>query len=862
MAAGILGVGTATPPAHAASETTDSAITVSWQGDTGPAAQFQPARDTKSIHYQDFENVTVQVSQTSDLVDQVVVVDVNGMPGATGVATNDGFATAYNFVQAMQCWGDPADPLFYETCQWGGTAQTTLMGALPVNNWTRSHTSANSADVPFRTAYGETLSSKGTGGNQYPYQREFGPATTNEVGGSRVTSDGTTRFPFAVQTADSAPHLGCGDASTTGNRCWLVIVPRGEHTGASTPDCPTDYYVETSSARGKMQYGSPVNPACGYWENRIVVPLDFQPTAGTCPPGSAERRTVGSPLIQAAMSSWQPLVCQGGATYSYNNVPDPVAREQLVVGQAGLAFTGAPVKAAELSAGVDPTVLDETKIVYAPVAVSAPVIAFYGVSREDGRIEGMKLTPRLVAKMLTQSYQQYIPWQVGEGPASWHNRGSEDLWEDPEFQAINPDSHWAGMGTSAPGLVLVLSGSDAAAQLWRWIQADDAARAFLAGEPDETGTATINPYYLPKGHPDAHVAEMEEITDEAGNLVLRRKSGDRQRAVGLTYDDGSPLCLCDAPLNDFPRADQTQAPLRLNGKISQTRRFETVQYNPPVNSFADAAANIQRLNKNMKTTWDPTAVQANGERGDYVTTYSGDASVGYLAGVTDSAFLERYGLSAAALQLPNRPGVFAEPTESSLSAALAAQTPTEEPDVTHTDFAKLPDDAFPLTTVTYAAVNLTTTDAAARTDYADLIEFASTTGQEPGRGPGELPPGYAPLSAALRDQAAAAVQTIREYVDPVEEDVPDGGGYDVGAPDGAGGPGGTADQPLDDVTGKSGETGISIDGPGSEVDVEATATEGSAATPIGLTILGGGLLLGASGAAMGPMLLRRRGMQS
>ena len=109
-----------------------STLTIKWNGDTGTAASYQPPRVTSSVHYNDFRNLEVTVSQTADLGDQAIRISVTGM--AATKASEDGagriWSAAQNFMQAMQCWGDPESPDFdfRETCQWGGRAFTINNG--------------------------------------------------------------------------------------------------------------------------------------------------------------------------------------------------------------------------------------------------------------------------------------------------------------------------------------------------------------------------------------------------------------------------------------------------------------------------------------------------------------------------------------------------------------------------------------------------------------------------------------------------------------------------------------------------------------------------------------------------------------
>lgn len=120
--------------------------------------------------------------------------------------------------------------------------------------------------------------------------------------------------------------------------------------------------------------------------------------------------------------------------------------------------------------------------------------------------------------------------------------------------------------------------------------------------------------------------------------------------------------------------------------------------------------------------------------------------------------------------------------------------------------------AYPLATVTYAAASVGQ-DAAARKDYATMLRYVAGPGQTTGIGPGLLPPGYAPLPAALRDQTLTAASELVTGVVPAS---PGGSG---GGSDGASG-------------GGSGLSGGSGGGPGGGTGTAGATAGGTAgATP-------------------------------
>ncbi|MDR2378643.1 MAG: hypothetical protein LBD70_04370 [Bifidobacteriaceae bacterium] len=274
-----------------------SALTVAWAGGNGAdLQQYQPSRDPSSAYFEEFKDLAVTVSRTRDLVDEAVTVTVTGMPGPS-VRLADYYGTPHlmgaNFIQAMQCWGDPTDPQFYKNCLYGawsyGSYNAAARPDVAPNVLIRGGDIGQ--DTPFRAVTGAEYSSTHSGvlGEETELFQIVGTETTNERS-EMVDADGTARFLFEIQSSDAQPYLGCGDqSSATGTRCWLVIVPRGTARSPDSPGCPL-----ITAQDGGAQQNSPVNPDCDYWSNRLVVPLDFRPTGSACPPGSVERLVAGS----------------------------------------------------------------------------------------------------------------------------------------------------------------------------------------------------------------------------------------------------------------------------------------------------------------------------------------------------------------------------------------------------------------------------------------------------------------------------------------------------------------------------------------------------------------------------------------
>ena len=526
-----------------------------------------------------FAGLRVTVDQTTNLINQVVRVSWSG--GTPTAPVTGGFSVDY--VQVMQCWGDdPAGP-DREQCQfgslygdarggpWAASRQTSYGVALddPLETYRQEPGTYTPAFVPFRSVTGKTV----TGAlNEF-----YDTYSSNEAPFGRTGADGTGEEFFEVQTAREAPGLGCGErlAGGKGRGCWLVVVPRG------TTEVNGEHVSRTPFGQLASSPLSATN-----WRDRIVVPLAFQPIGLACPIGSAERRTLGQEPVAEAVVRWQPALCGTGSIFGFSQVADDLARKQLREDAPGLAFVSRPAD------GVDDAV-------YAPVALSGLAVAFNlevqasrdappeVKARNGERITGLRLTPRLVAKLLTQSYVSAtlaVPKAMAGNPY--------DLTRDPEFLALNPafrDYYFNGV----PALVVPLGLSDATAQLWDWLRADADAKAFLNGKADPHG-AVVNPYYRGLDLPRADYPKSDPGCQEFG--------------------DGRPvLCTLDA-----------------------------LAYAADLHEAARGAARGDTLARNY---WDPNAAPPSWRKAP--PQLSGARAVLVLA---DTATAERYSLPTAALR--------------------------------------------------------------------------------------------------------------------------------------------------------------------------------------------------------------------
>ncbi|MDT7596709.1 MAG: hypothetical protein QOJ06_2255 [Pseudonocardiales bacterium] len=675
-------------PASADGSPADSAMTLSGKAD-GP-----------------FGALKVTVSQTKNLINQVVTVSWKG--GVSTKPDNGGFGI--NYLQIMQCWGDDPGGPDRTQCQYGGSSNQSSPVA---GSWVRSRQveyggfpldpketlTTPSAFVPFWPVGQSKPTGSALDGNNNDF---FNSQVTNEDPLARTHGDGTGLDFFEVATVRQAAGLGCGD-SVVGDvskvrSCWLVIVPRG--------DAEVDGSTRTGLGDNKLR-SSPLSQS--NWDNRIVFPLEFLPVSQACPIGAAERRLVGNELVADAVSSWQPTLCASGALYSYTQLGDEVARNQLLSGGTGLALVTNPIPAEQGPIGYPP--------VYAPLGLSGLTIAFNIEHQPPGdappadlqldgqRFISMKLTPRLVAKLLTQSYRRAV-----DALPDYQKSNPTGLTVDPEFLELNPEYRgFAPAYSSPPDALVQLGGSDVTSLLWRWVQADPDARAFIAGAPDKFGMV-VNP----------------------NNKEL-------------------PL-----PTSTFPRNDQscTDVVIPVPGHDPVTAKECTLDDHPFTNDMHDAGRSASRGDSQARTTvlgddnFTPTPKkldrQAPGQR--------------TLLAVVDAATANRYNLPTAALR--NAAGQFVGPTATSLLAGEAAMKPSAVASVLASDAGATDPAAYPLTALIYAVTFPSTLDTAAGKDYAALLRYAAGPGQRPGSEPGQLPLGMVPLPEALKAQTTAAAATI------------------------------------------------------------------------------------------------------
>lgn len=719
---------------------TSSAVTVAWTDNrsTFDSDYTSPSQlDPNDSNQQLFSNLQVTVSQTQDLTDQGLQVSWTG-----GLPTSPAGA-ASNFLQIMQCWaGKGQSGPTPQQCQWG-TPNSALGSQTGTAAATRDLLTGSEADPKQDLGAGFTHTVFGQGA---VHGVPFAPATSpksltwtqdpsdfppfsatlsNEVTMARTGANGTGQYIVNLQSALSAPYLGCGNTALTaaGDTCWLVIVPRGEYN--PNGELASDQQFNPDLGQNPSYVaGSPLSASV--WQDRMQVQLHFTPIGANCQLGEQEVDTAGSELVSQAFSSWQAPLCKQGTNFAYSNIGDDEAKTDILSAAGGLPSLGF------MSSPIDPTTLGSATVDYAPVTTSAIVVSYLidksytsDSSNPDAASNGtlvtdLKLDPRLIAKLLTQSYKADTP---GDGIGQGHTvptANPESLRHDPEFLALNPNFTYFHNASAPDGLIVPFGNSDAAHLVWNWVCSDSEARQFLQGKADPWG-ATVNPAY---------------------------------KSLGICNSAGG------SDLYSFPKADASTAQAPTNG--SNAPSYGTLDMRPYAASFTDGAVRTVNAKSGSKIFWDETVnppqfsggqAQAPGSRFEMAITTSQAAAL--------------YGLPTAALvpdgSTSSDTGVL--PTAAAMTKQLSANTATTVAGVTAPNPGTWVDGGYPLTMQTYAAVNVCAASTSDLTAYSNLLSYAaSSAGQTLGTKLGQLPLGYAPLAKADKQTTTDVASDLRSEV--------------------------------------------------------------------------------------------------
>jgi hypothetical protein len=470
------------------------------------------------------------------------------------------------------------------------------------------------------------------------------------------------------------------------------------------------------------------------WRNRISVPITMAPSLAACGASTAASADIyGSEVLVQATSSWVPKFCLDPHAIPVKHVQtgEPQARNLLGSDSIEAAFT---------SRGREGGYTRPT--VHAPVAVTGFAIAYTIDDAHGDRYDKLKLTPRLIAKLLTQSYPA-IPAIKDGYPALSGN--PLDLSRDPEFIALNPGiQQGVAAGISASTIFSISSDSDVIEALTAYINADPEARAWLDGSPDPWGMK-VNPNYL-------------KLTLPVNSWPLL----DSYEPTAL-YETGTNPCLQEAPVPFLPLVASPTSRL-VNISLAMQYSLANSQV-VCVQPFAGSSVG-QKLN--------PLGRQSGGFR--------------FMLGLVSLGDAARFGLDAAALQTTVTSGsgstftdatgrTFVTPTDAALRKAAGQLATAKSPVDWQLPYSTLLSDAsgagaYPGTMVVYADVPTSGLTAHDAHGYAAFLAFVAHAGQVPGPALGQLPAGFLPMTkanglGALADYTSRAAVAVSDQTGTV-----------------------------------------------------------------------------------------------
>lgn len=762
----VLGAATASPGC------TDPAVT-STSGGAFSASETlcRTYFDHGLVDERDFQ---LSVSETSGLRDgQVISVSWKGAHPTGGILSDQQLNTAAQQeypVVIMECRGvDSSDvpaseQLAPETCwnssvqervpyvapnipaMWSLDAYNSLAQQAPDVNVpvpypsTCAPVSGSQYWLPFVAMDGTTYDVGPSGCAGFPpemLQNENAEEVPGDTTYASTALNGTGEDKFSVVTAETNSSLGCSPTIA----CSLVVVPiEGISCNANPTTTVVDGVTQSLAPEdvcenpgeftpGSLNLGGNAYPPAlsdtgtywfsqSNWGRRISVPLNFATPANVCSQATGSAlQFYGSELMVQATQQWNPYFCTNPKLFKVEQVQvgEPQAKTSLRQGDIEAAIQGAapPVPSGASSYFTTPTV-------QAPIAVSGFAIA-YVIDNSDGTpYTQLKLDPRLLAKLLTESYYGTNNVQSGD-PGIAHN--PQNIFDDPEFQALNPTFHAPIFVQPAPAATVfsILTQSDVIYSLTSYINADPQARAWLNGEPDPWGM-TVNPAY-------------RDIKLPLESWPLLDRSTD-----GPDYTpQGNPFCLGALGTGSAKEPDR---PLIDNPQSS----LQTVAYNL---EYSIAASLIVCNNDPLTPTYLEYGPELLENR--------------FLIGVVSLPAAEQLSLDTAALQTyaPDESGsgqfgagrVFIAPSTSSLHAAADLFQPSQALGSWQFPYSDLhsraaDQGAYPGTMLMSADVPTSGLPASDAADYGEYLTFAATSGQTPGAGVGQLPAGYLPMTSS------------------------------------------------------------------------------------------------------------------
>jgi hypothetical protein len=554
-----------------------------------------------------------------------------------------------------------------------------------------------------------------------------------------TSANGTGEANVFIEAGEDNSFLKCGVSSP----CSLVVVPNWGgmevYNGAFSTDCANHAADAGDNADDEIDMAGYyfIGSTCS-WNDRIVVPLSFAPTAANCPSGTPSFYAAGSAGMEAAIGQWQAGWCTGKSPLSFNYTPldEYSARESFLNGGSAVtastdvALVSEPATSTN-SNGASPSARQFT---YAPLTNSAVSFVYLIDNPNTGApYTNLVLNARLAAKLLTQSYSlQYNCTQqppAGQKPLPGlsytcdpnvaHN--PQTLYDDPEFLSENKGDSFIADSASPDALygsflpLVTGANSDLTHELTNWIANDPDAKQFL--------------------------------------------SGTREK-----YSNGSSMAVNTAYRNiAYPTSEFTVLDQGWTGKPPQNIDNATmgVSWVP--------AADLDNVSVDL-ATYSPTSEQ------NFVTcttvSCQNGGSTGWVNKTVPGEYLGQNGMTGVvpysdaandlfpSFALVNAAGDAVAPTTASILAAVSQMKTNPDGITQSANFASRDPGAYPLALVNYAMVPTCGLSAAKASAISAFLTDVATKGQTPGYLPGQLAPGYAPLNSHQLGQLKAAASTV------------------------------------------------------------------------------------------------------